>query len=58
MIAFGASFMVILFLYYPLVVAGIVLAEDSQLPAVPVLWGANILLIGAGLFAFKKLIPK
>lgn len=58
MIAFGASFMVILFIYYPLVVAGIVLAEDSQLPAIPVLWGANILLIGAGLLTFKKLIPK
>ena len=58
MVAFGASFMVILFLYYPLVVAGIVLAEDTQLPVVPVLWGANTLLTGAGLLTFKKLIPR
>ncbi len=58
MVAFGASFMVILFIYYPLVVAGIVLAEDTQLPVVPVLWGANILLTGAGFLTFRKLIPK
>ena len=55
MIGFGASFLVILFLYYPLVVTGIVLAENSLMPVVPALWGANIILFIGGMFIFRKL---
>ena len=55
MIGFGASFLVILFLYYPLVVTGIVLAENSVMPVVPAIWGANIILFVGGTFIFRKL---
>ena len=55
MIGFGASFLVILFLYYPLVATGIVLAENSVMPVVPAIWGANIILFVGGMFIFRKL---
>ncbi|MBI2470661.1 MAG: LptF/LptG family permease [Planctomycetes bacterium] len=55
MIGFGASFMVILFLYYPLVVTGIVLAENNLMPVAPAIWGANIILFAGGMFIFRKL---
>ena len=55
MIGFGASFLVILFLYYPLVVTGIVLAENTIMPAIPAIWGANIILFLGGMFLFRKL---
>lgn len=56
MMGFGASFMIILFLYYPLVVTGIVLAEDSSVPVIPAIWGANIILFTGGMFVFRKLL--
>lgn len=55
MIGLGASFLVILFLYYPLVVTGIVLAENSIMPVIPAIWGANIILFIGGMFIFRKL---
>ena len=55
MIGFGASFLVILFLYYPLVVTGIVLAENTIMPAIPAIWGANNILFLGGMFLFRKL---
>jgi outer membrane murein-binding lipoprotein Lpp len=58
MIGFGASFMVILFLYYPLVVTGIVLAEGTVVPAIPAIWGADIILFLGGMFVFKKLFTR
>lgn len=56
MIGFGASFMVVLFLYYPLVVTGMVLAKDTFVPVVPAIWGANIILFIGGMFVFRKLL--
>ncbi len=58
MIGFGASFLVILFLYYPLVVTGIVLAEDTSIPVIPAIWGANIILFNGGMFVFRKLLTR
>ena len=55
MIGFGASFLVILLLYYPLVVTGIVLAESTIIHAIPAIWGANIILFSGGMFLFRKL---
>ena len=55
MIGFGASFLVILFLYYPLVVTGIVLAENSLMPVIPAIWGANIIFFVGAMFIFRKL---
>ena len=55
MIGFGASFIVILFLYYPLVVTGIVLAENAFMPVIPAIWGGNIILFTGGMFILRKL---
>lgn len=57
-IGVGASFMVILFLYYPLVVTGIVLAKDTFVPVVPAIWGADIILFIGGMFIFRKLFTR
>ncbi len=57
-IGVGASFMVILFLYYPLVVTGIVLAKDTSVPLVPAIWGADVILFVGGMFVFRKLFTR
>jgi lipopolysaccharide export LptBFGC system permease protein LptF len=57
-IGFGASFLVILFLYYPLVVTGIVMAENAVVPVVPALWGADIVMFIGGVFVFRKLFAR
>lgn len=57
-IGVGASFMVILFFYYPLVVTGIVLAKDTSVPVVPAIWGADIILFLGGMFVFRKLFVR
>lgn len=57
-IGVGTSFMVILFLYYPLVVTGIVLAKDTFVPVVPAIWGADIILFLGGMFIFRKLFAR
>ncbi|MEJ1644042.1 hypothetical protein SMA60_27870, partial [Escherichia coli] len=54
-IGFGVSFMIILFIYYPLMVTGSVLADDTLLPVVPVLWGANGILLIVGICIYQKL---
>ena len=57
-VGLGASFMVILFLYYPLVVTGIVMAKDTFVPVVPAIWGADIILFLGGMFIFRKLFAR
>lgn len=57
-IGVGASFLVILFLYYPLVVTGIVMAKDTAVPVVPALWGADIILFLGGMFIFRRLFVR
>ena len=58
MVGIGASFLVILFVYYPLVVTGIVLAEDLAFPVMPVIWGANSILFIGGAYLFRRLLLK
>jgi lipopolysaccharide export system permease protein len=58
MIGFGISFMVILFLYYPLVVTGIALANDTLLPVIPAIWGANSILFLGGIVILRKVSVK
>jgi len=57
-VGLGASFLVILFLYYPLVVTGIVMAKDTFVPVVPAIWGADIILFLGGMFIFRKLFAR
>ncbi len=58
MVGFGASFMVILLFYYPLVVTGFVLAEDTSTPVIPALWGANIIIFLCGIFLLRRVFIK
>lgn len=58
MVGFGASFMVILLIYYPLVVTGFVLAEDTSMPVTPALWGANGIIFLGGAFLLRKLFVR
>lgn len=57
-VGFGASFMVILLFYYPLVVTGFVLAEDTSTPVIPALWGANIIIFISGIFLLRRIFIK
>ncbi|MDN3509790.1 MAG: LptF/LptG family permease [Candidatus Jettenia sp.] len=58
MVGLGASFMIILFLYYPLAVTGIALTKNTSVPVIPILWGADIILFLGGMFIFRKLLIK
>lgn len=58
LISIGISFLLVLVLYYPLVMAGWVLAEDRILPVVPAMWGANIIVGIVGLIFFKQVFRK
>lgn len=58
MVGFGASFMIILLFYYPLVVTGFVLAEDTSTPVIPALWGANSIIFLCGIFLLRRLFIK
>lgn len=58
MVGLGASFMIILFLYYPLAVTGIALTKNTSMPVIPILWGADIILFLGGMFIFRKLLIK
>ncbi|MDR4507380.1 MAG: LptF/LptG family permease [Candidatus Brocadiaceae bacterium] len=58
LVGFGISFMVILFFYYPLMVTGFVLAEDTSFPVLPSIWGADIILFLCGTVISWKLFIK
>lgn len=58
MVGFGVSFLIILFLYYPLVVTGVVLADDTGAPVIPAIWAADIVLFLIGIVLFRKLFTK
>ncbi|MGQ3686116.1 MAG: LptF/LptG family permease [Candidatus Loosdrechtia sp.] len=58
MVGFGISFMIILFLYYPLAITGITLSKDTLLPVIPAIWGANIIFFVGGILVFRKLSTK
>lgn len=59
MVGFGASFMVILFIYYPLVVTGMVLAKDTFIPVAPAMgWQIVSFLLVACLFSGNCLSGK
>ncbi|MCF6158451.1 MAG: LptF/LptG family permease [wastewater metagenome] len=58
MAGLGISFMVILLVYYPLVITGVVMAKDTLVPVIPAIWGADFILFLGGLFIFRKLFTQ
>ena len=53
LISFGISFLIVILVYYPLSVVGVILAKGT-LPLVPSIWGANGILAITGIILFKK----
>jgi lipopolysaccharide export system permease protein len=52
-VGFGASLAVVFF-YYLLLILGLNLAEKDALPAAPALWLANLFMVGAGAFLYRR----
>ncbi len=58
LVSLGISFILILFIYYPLVATGLVVAENMGFPIIPSVWGANFVnLVLSGLM-FKKIMTQ
>ncbi|HLG28668.1 MAG TPA: LptF/LptG family permease, partial [Candidatus Brocadiales bacterium] len=58
LISIGISFVLVLILYYPLVMAGWVLADGMILPVIPALWGANFIVGTVGIVFFQRVFRK
>lgn len=58
LISVGISFVLILFVYYPLVATGLILAESMNFPIIPSVWGANVVNIILGVLLFKRILKK
>lgn len=56
LISVGISFILILFIYYPLVATGLVVAESLGFPIIPSVWGANVVNLIMSVFLFKKIM--
>ncbi len=56
LISVGISFILILFIYYPLVATGLVVAESMGFPIIPSVWGANVVNLIMSAFLFKKMM--
>ena len=48
MVAFGISFAIVLFLFYPFLIAGQIAAQAGVLPVVPSIWAGNVLTLAIG----------
>lgn len=58
LISLGISFILMIFIYYPLVATGIILADNLKFPIIPSLWGANVLNLIIGLVLFRNIFNK
>ena len=58
LISLGISFILILFVYYPLVATGLVLADSMNFPIIPSVWAANVVNIILGVFLFRKILKE
>jgi len=58
MVGFGVSFAIILLLYYPLTLAGQVMASDRRLPVAPSLWGANVVIMIIGVALLRRVFRR
>ena len=58
LVSLGISFILILFIYYPLVVTGLVVAESMSFPIIPSVWGANAVNLILSVLLFRKLLKQ
>ena len=58
LVSLGISFILILFIYYPLVVTGLVVAESMSFPIIPSVWGANAVNLILSALLFRKLLKQ
>jgi lipopolysaccharide export system permease protein len=54
--AFITCFLPIVFLYYPLLLCGINLAKNNNIPAAPIVWAANGVVVLLSLELFRRLL--
>ena len=55
LVSLGISFILILFIYYPLVATGLVVAESMSFPIIPSVWAANIVNLIISALLFRKI---
>ncbi|MGR3175095.1 MAG: LptF/LptG family permease [Candidatus Scalindua sp.] len=58
LISLGISFILILFVYYPLVATGLILADSMNFPIIPSVWAANVVNVILGVFLFRKILKE
>lgn len=58
LISLGVSFILILFVYYPLVATGLILADSMNFPIIPSVWAANAVNIILGIFLFRRILKE
>ena len=58
LVSLGISFILILFIYYPLVITGLVVAESMSFPIIPSVWGANAVNLTLSVLLFRKLLKQ
>jgi lipopolysaccharide export LptBFGC system permease protein LptF len=58
LVSLGISFILILFIYYPLVATGLVVAESMSFPIIPSVWGANVVNLIISALLFKKIMKQ
>ena len=58
LISLGISFVLILFVYYPLVATGLILADSMNFPIIPSVWAANAVNLILGIYLFSKILNK
>ena len=56
LVSVGISFILILFIYYPLVATGLVVAESMGFPIIPSVWGANVVNLIISALLFRKIV--
>ena len=56
LISLGISFILILFIYYPLVATGLILADSMNFPIIPSVWAANAVNLILGIYLFSKIL--
>ncbi len=58
LVSVGISFILILFIYYPLVATGLVVAESMGFPIIPSVWAANVVNLIMSALLFRKIVQQ
>ncbi len=58
LISLGISFVLILFIYYPLYATGLVVADSLSFPIIPSIWAANAVNLILSVVLFRKIVNR